>query len=524
MSFSAESNLIQEEEIGKLRVGHVQGVPLKVMDYAYDDDLEEMCPVCGDKVSGYHYGLLTCESCKGFFKRTVQNNKRYTCAENQDCKIDKTQRKRCPFCRFQKCLNVGMRLEAVRADRMRGGRNKFGPMYKRDRALKQQKKALIRANGFKLEATPPLLSPVQTDYGFTGSLQGLHPVSKGILPSTPASVTPTDYDRSPYGPPSLGMTMQSHGPLPSQYQYTSFPNRAIKSEYPDHYTSSPESLTGYPYPDTYLQGSPQPPSVPQLVLEFVRCDPDELQVQNKILSYLQQEQSSRGKHEKLNTFGLMCRMADQTLFAIVEWARSCVFFKELKVGDQMKLLHNCWSELLVLDHIFRQVQHGKESSLLLVTGQEIEISSIAAQAGATLNSLVLRGQELVGKLQSLQVDRREIACFKFLILFNPDVKLLENQQFVESVQEQVNAALLEYTLCSYPQFLGKFGQLLLRLPELRSLSSQAEDYLCYKHLSGEVPGNNLLIEMLHAKRACGSKLIEQSLGPFLSIHSGYNFC
>lgn len=26
---------------------------------------DELCPVCGDKVSGYHYGLLTCESCKG---------------------------------------------------------------------------------------------------------------------------------------------------------------------------------------------------------------------------------------------------------------------------------------------------------------------------------------------------------------------------------------------------------------------------------------------------------------------------
>ena len=37
----------------------------------------------------------------------------------------------------------------------------------------------------------------------------------------------------------------------------------------------------------------------------------------------------------------------------------------------MKLLHNCWSELLVLDHIYRQVHHGKEDSLLLVTGQEV---------------------------------------------------------------------------------------------------------------------------------------------------------
>ena len=75
------------------------------------DVIEELCPVCGDKVSGYHYGLLTCESCKGFFKRTVQNKKVYTCVAERSCHIDKTQRKRCPFCRFQKCLEVGMKLE-----------------------------------------------------------------------------------------------------------------------------------------------------------------------------------------------------------------------------------------------------------------------------------------------------------------------------------------------------------------------------------------------------------------------------
>lgn len=60
-------------------------------------------------------GCITClpvaSVFQGFFKRTVQNNKRYTCIENQSCQIDKTQRKRCPYCRFQKCLSVGMKLE-----------------------------------------------------------------------------------------------------------------------------------------------------------------------------------------------------------------------------------------------------------------------------------------------------------------------------------------------------------------------------------------------------------------------------
>ena len=57
-------------------------------------------------------GLSVCHvSVAGFFKRSVQNQKRYACVENQSCVIDKMQRKRCPYCRFQKCLSVGMKLE-----------------------------------------------------------------------------------------------------------------------------------------------------------------------------------------------------------------------------------------------------------------------------------------------------------------------------------------------------------------------------------------------------------------------------
>ncbi|XP_064194607.1 nuclear receptor subfamily 5 group A member 2-like isoform X1 [Anguilla rostrata] len=486
----------------------MQAPHFKMMDYSYDEDMEEMCPVCGDKVSGYHYGLLTCESCKGFFKRTVQNNKRYTCIENQSCQIDKTQRKRCPYCRFQKCLTVGMKLEAVRADRMRGGRNKFGPMYKRDRALKQQKKALIRASGLKMEAVSHAMQTAPTDLTLSSAIQSIHSASKGLPLShahghvhahTHAALPPSDYDRSSFVAPPISMAMPPHGGLQAYPAYGHFQSRTIKSEYPDPYSSSPESLLGYPYADAYQSGSP--PGFPHLIVELLKCEPDEPQVRTKILAYLQQEQASRGKHEKLNTFGLMCKMADQTLFSIVEWARSSVFFRELKVDDQMKLLQNCWSELLILDHIFRQVVHGKEGSILLVTGQQVDYSVLASQAGATLSSLLGHAQDLVGKLRSLQFDQREFVCLKFLVLFSQDVKSVENFHLVESVQEQVNAALLDYTMCSYPQQTDKFGQLLLRLPEIRAISLQAEEYLYYKHLNGDVPCNNLLIEMLHAKRA-----------------------
>uniref|UniRef100_A0A3B1J8K4 Peroxisome proliferator-activated receptor gamma n=1 Tax=Astyanax mexicanus TaxID=7994 RepID=A0A3B1J8K4_ASTMX len=65
------------------------------------------CRVCGDKASGYHYGVHVCEGCKGFFRRTVQLKLSYKyCSLN--CRIHKRSRNKCQFCRFRKCAVVGM--------------------------------------------------------------------------------------------------------------------------------------------------------------------------------------------------------------------------------------------------------------------------------------------------------------------------------------------------------------------------------------------------------------------------------
>lgn len=70
--------------------------------------LHQLCAVCGDNAACQHYGVRTCEGCKGFFKRTVQKGSKYVCLGNRDCPVDKRRRNRCQFCRFQKCLAVGM--------------------------------------------------------------------------------------------------------------------------------------------------------------------------------------------------------------------------------------------------------------------------------------------------------------------------------------------------------------------------------------------------------------------------------
>ncbi|XP_034028960.1 nuclear receptor subfamily 4 group A member 1 [Thalassophryne amazonica] len=83
------------------------------------------CAVCGDNASCQHYGVRTCEGCKGFFKRTVQKNSKYVCLANKDCPVDKRRRNRCQFCRFQKCLAVGMVKEVVRTDSLKGRRGRL---------------------------------------------------------------------------------------------------------------------------------------------------------------------------------------------------------------------------------------------------------------------------------------------------------------------------------------------------------------------------------------------------------------
>ena len=55
----------------------------------------------------------SCEGCKGFFKRTVRKELQYACRDERNCIIDKRQRNRCQYCRYQKCLNSGMKKEGI---------------------------------------------------------------------------------------------------------------------------------------------------------------------------------------------------------------------------------------------------------------------------------------------------------------------------------------------------------------------------------------------------------------------------
>ncbi|XP_025251670.1 nuclear receptor subfamily 1 group I member 3 isoform X5 [Macaca nemestrina] len=77
-----------------------------------EDELRN-CVVCGDQATGYHFNALTCEGCKGFFRRTVSKSIGPTCPFAGSCEVSKIQRRHCPACRLQKCLDAGMRKDMI---------------------------------------------------------------------------------------------------------------------------------------------------------------------------------------------------------------------------------------------------------------------------------------------------------------------------------------------------------------------------------------------------------------------------
>ena len=73
----------------------------------------EVCVVCGDKSSGWHYNVLACEGCKGFFRRSIARMMKYSCKFSNNCEIDMHARKRCQACRLRKCYERGMKAQCV---------------------------------------------------------------------------------------------------------------------------------------------------------------------------------------------------------------------------------------------------------------------------------------------------------------------------------------------------------------------------------------------------------------------------
>ncbi|XP_040208931.1 thyroid hormone receptor beta isoform X1 [Lithobates pipiens] len=137
-------------------------------------DKDELCVVCGDKATGYHYRCITCEGCKGFFRRTIQKNLHpsYSCKYEGKCVIDKVTRNQCQECRFKKCIAVGMATDLVLDDSKRLAKRKLIEENREKRRKDELQKTLVQ----KPEPTPEEWELIQvvTEAHVATNAQGSH--------------------------------------------------------------------------------------------------------------------------------------------------------------------------------------------------------------------------------------------------------------------------------------------------------------------------------------------------------------
>lgn len=79
----------------------------------------KVCRVCGDKAFSYNFNVITCESCKAFFRRNANKEKEIRCPFNEQCEINMVSRRFCQRCRLTKCFTVGMKKEWIMSEEAR---------------------------------------------------------------------------------------------------------------------------------------------------------------------------------------------------------------------------------------------------------------------------------------------------------------------------------------------------------------------------------------------------------------------
>ncbi|XP_025106188.1 nuclear receptor subfamily 1 group D member 2-like isoform X2 [Pomacea canaliculata] len=160
------------------------------------------CKVCGDESSGFHYGVDSCEGCKGFFRRCITQGMTHKCANEEKCEITPFTRNSCQYCRLKKCFEVGMsreasrlgrrpkRLKEVGGDGSSGSRSHTGNLpiapYPSPQELYRLRMAelqkLLQANGtFKAELMEAFLSAAKASFQehAKGSASGGNTQNKG---------------------------------------------------------------------------------------------------------------------------------------------------------------------------------------------------------------------------------------------------------------------------------------------------------------------------------------------------------
>ncbi|XP_034017288.1 nuclear receptor subfamily 1 group D member 2b [Thalassophryne amazonica] len=481
-----------------------------------------LCKVCGDVASGFHYGVHACEGCKGFFRRSIQQNIQYKkCLKNESCPVMRSNRNRCQQCRFQKCLMVGMSRDSVRFGRI--------PKREKQRMLLEMQSAMNNMMSSDQMHTiqlskPPLPSTLEATCEDTGPASSCSPASSPRSSQSDSSSDPEPPGGMDTSPSSASSSSSDSGeeelissvtqvhqetfmynqeqntlPLPGLHSSARNTTNHLTEERQDAWNHRNNLVT--------IAAQDHSSSL-QEVNVTARC-PFRLPNNNDHLPAFTQEPLKVPSIEAptptayhlwrgSNRMHLLCPMNTSphvdprksghsvweefshsfspAVREVVEFAKKIPGFRDLSQHDQVSLLKAGTFEVLVVR--FASLFDVKDHTVTFLGGKKYSVDTLRAMgAGDLLNSMF----DFSEKLLSLDFSEEEMSLFTAVVLVSADCSGLENVNSVEALQDTLIRALRSLITKNHPNESAVFTKLLLKLPDLRSINNMhSEQLLAFK--------------------------------------------
>lgn len=413
------------------------------------------CKICGDKSSGVHYGVITCEGCKGFFRRSQQSSVSYSCSRQSNCPIDRTSRNRCQSCRLQKCVAQGMSRDAV----------KFGRMSKRQRDSLFAEVERHRQQQQQLQASPDEAPPTLPYHSKEPRDRSPH-LDQPAAPAYPFHMEP----ELPSCPPDmhvyLGCSQGKSQALASAYRHSLMlpvpssqsrgdcsgqgEGRGQRFKVFDSQQRSPDQPglgmsrgdIGVNYEDIFC---PYPTSsllhIEEVCASIVRSHRETSQYRVEELQALRwkvfnREEIHAYQSKSVDEMWQHCalRLTDAVQY-VVEFAKHIPGFRQLCQNDQIVLLKSGSMEV-VLVRMSRMF--NTENSTVFFDGKFAGKELFKSLA---CNDLITSVFDLAHSLCALRLTEQQVALFSALVLINEDRPCLEERGRVERARKEVELAL-----------------------------------------------------------------------------------
>ncbi|XP_077453164.1 nuclear receptor subfamily 2 group C member 1 [Stigmatopora argus] len=491
-----------------------QQIQFVTEDQSLAKPIVEYCVVCGDKASGRHYGAISCEGCKGFFKRSIRKNLLYTCRLSGECAINKMHRNRCQFCRLQRCIAVGMKQDSVQCERKpMDTPNREKPVN----CAASTEKIYIRKNLCSpLAATPTFVCDKETS-------RSTHLLESSMLlniqqPFTkmentiliPASPEKHD-DRSQSDLGTLANVVTSLAHLNKARDAIDCAGELVGVETLSNGDSSMTDMQDDEQSDitrafdtlakVLHSGDGSSPTNLEATMHLMSGDQSGpvLELEGLLLSdsHIPFKLMMPVPVPEYLNVNYICESASRLLFLSMHWARSIPAFQALsgQEDNDINLMKACWNELFALGlaQCSNVMNVGTILSAIISHLQtSLQEEKLSQDRVKLVMEHIWRLQEFCNSMTKLCPDAYEYAFLKAIVLFSPDHPGIDNILQIERFQEKAYMELQDYVTRTYPEDTYRLSKLLLRLPALRLISAAVTEELFFAGLIGNVQIDSII--------------------------------